>query len=197
MNMVLQLVRFFGDKNVALVSGGVAALFLLASQKHESRAGMTSFIHAALLSGGVIILIIGAGGAFGSMLQQTGISSRITELTKGYQMALIPLAFIIAGIIRTAQGSATVALITASGILSGMIGTEQLQFHQLYLGLAIGCGSKIMPWMNVSGFWVVCKMSNLTEKEVLKTFTPMSIIMGVTGLVFILISAKLFPLIGI
>lgn len=196
-NKLLQLVSFFGDKNVALVSGGVAALFLLASQKNESREGMTSFIHAALLSGGVIILIIGAGGAFGSMLQQTGISSRITELTKGYQMALIPLAFIIAAIIRTAQGSATVALITASGILSGMIGTEHLQFHQLYLGLAIGCGSKIMPWMNDSGFWVVCKMSNLTEKEVLKTFTPMSIIMGVTGLIFILISAKVFPLTGV
>jgi GntP family gluconate:H+ symporter len=181
---------------MALVSGAIAALFLLANKKTDSKEGMTSFIQAALLSGGVIILIIGAGGAFGAMLQQTGISSRITELTKGYQMALIPLAFLIAAIIRTAQGSATVALITASGILAGMIGTGQLQFHQLYLGLAIGCGSKIMPWMNDSGFWVVCKMSNLTEKEVLKSFLPMSIIMGVTGLIFILISAKLFPLIG-
>ena len=196
MNKFFALLRFFGDKNIALVSGAIAALFLLANKKTDSREGMTSFIQAALLSGGVIILIIGAGGAFGAMLQQTGISSRIVELTKGYQMALIPLAFIIAGIIRTAQGSATVALITASGILSGMIGTEPLQFHQLYLGLAIGCGSKIMPWMNDSGFWVVCKMSNLTEKEVLKSFLPMSIIMGVTGLIFILISAKLFPLTG-
>lgn len=77
------------------------------------------------------------------------------------------IAFFIAAVIRTAQGSAAVSLITVSGILAGMIGTEHLQFHQLYLGLAIGCGSKIMPWMNDSGFWVVCKMSNLTEREVL------------------------------
>lgn len=111
-------------------------------------------------------------------------------------MALIPLAFIIAAIIRTAQGSGTVALITASGILAGMVGAgTHLEFHQLYLGLAIGCGSKLIPWMNDSGFWVVCKMSNLTEKEALKTFTPMSIVMGLTGLVFTLIAAHLFPLI--
>ena len=194
-NMLIQLVQFLGNKNIALASGAVAALILLANQKKENSAGMTSFLQAALTSGGIIILIIAAGGSFGAMLQQTGISSRIAELTNGYQMALIPLAFIIAAVIRTAQGSATVALITVSGILSGMIGTEPLQFHQLYLGLAIGCGAKIMPWMNDSGFWVVCKMSNLTEKEALKTFSPMNIVMGITGLIFILILAKLFPLI--
>ena len=195
MTQTIALIQFLGNKNIALVSGAIAALLLLARQKKDSKDGINSFLQAALLSGGVIILIIAAGGAFGAMLQQTGISSRIAELTRGYQMALIPLAFFIAAVIRTAQGSATVALITVAGILSGMIGTEPLQYHQLYLGLAIGCGSKLIPWMNDSGFWVVCKMSNLTEKEALKTFTPMNIVMGTTGLVFILIAAKLFPLV--
>jgi GntP family gluconate:H+ symporter len=106
------------------------------------------------------------------------------------------IAFFIAAFIRTALGSAAVALITVSGILAGMIVTEHLQFHQLYLGLAIGCGSKIMPWMNDSGFWVVCNMSNLTEREVLFTFSRINIVMGFTDLIFILISAKLFQLIG-
>ncbi len=194
-NNLIEVIRFLGDKNIALMSGGVAALILLANQKKGKNKGMTSSLHAALMSGGVIILIIAAGGAFGAMLQQTGISSRIADMTKGFQMALIPLAFVISAVIRTAQGSATVALITVSGILSGMIGTGvDLQYHQLYLGLAIGCGSKIMPWMNDSGFWVVCKMSNLTEKEALKTFTPMSVVMGVTGLIIILIAAKILPL---
>jgi GntP family gluconate:H+ symporter len=195
-NNLIETIKFLGDKNIALMSGGVAGLILLAKQKKGSKEGMTSSLHSALMSGGVIILIIAAGGAFGAMLQQTGISTRIAAMTQGFQMALIPLAFIISAIIRTAQGSATVALITVSGILSGMIGAGvDLQYHQLYLGLAIGCGSKIMPWMNDSGFWVVCKMSNLTEKEALKTFTPMSIVMGVTGLIIILIAAKLLPLI--
>ena len=110
-------------------------------------------------------------------------------------MALIPLAFLITAVIRTAQGSATVAMITASGILSGMAQSMQLEYHVLYIGLAIACGSKLIPWMNDSGFWIVCKMSNLTEKELLKTFSPMLTIMGLTGLIVIVIAAKLLPLI--
>src|SRR5690606_2577725 len=192
---IIPFINFFGDKNIALITGGLAALILLAKQKRGSKEGMTSFVQAASMSGGGIILITSAGGAFGSMLQYTGISSTIVELTKSYQMALIPLAFFIAAIVRTAQGSATVALITASGILSGMANTGHLEFHHLYLGLAIGCGAKLVPWMNDAGFWIVCKMSNLTEKEALKTFMPMSIIMGVTGLIVILIAAQLMPLI--
>jgi len=192
---IIPFINFFGDKNIALITGGLAALILLAKQKRGSKEGMTSFVQAALMSGGGIILITSAGGAFGSMLQYTGISSTIVELTKSYQMALIPLAFFIAAIVRTAQGSATVALITASGILSGMANTGHLEYHHLYLGLAIGCGAKLVPWMNDAGFWIVCKMSNLTEKEALKTFMPMSIIMGLTGLIVILVAAQLFPLI--
>ncbi len=110
-------------------------------------------------------------------------------------MALIPLAFIIAAIIRTAQGSATVALITASGILSGMANNGQLHYHPLYIGLAIGCGAKLVPWMNDAGFWIACKLSTLTENEALKTFAPLNVVMGITGLIIILISATVFPLV--
>jgi len=116
-------------------------------------------------------------------------------LTKDYQMALIPLAFIIAAVVRTAQGSATVALITASGILSGMALQSGLGFHPVYLGLAIGCGSKLVPWMNDSGFWIICKLSNMTEQQALKTITPLLAVMGITGLVVIMIGAMLFPLV--
>ncbi|MCY7350239.1 MAG: GntP family permease [Cytophagaceae bacterium] len=189
------LVKFFGDKNIAIVSGGVAAMLLLVYQKRGSNASLTTFVSAALASGGSIILITAAGGAFGGMLQQTGISTRIADLTAGYQMALIPLAFLIAAVVRTAQGSATVALITASGILSGMATNANLDFHPVYLGLAIGCGSKLVPWMNDAGFWIICKLSNLTEREALKTISPLLVVMGLTGLVVILIAAKLFPLV--
>lgn len=195
LSAVISLINFFGDKNIALITGGFVALILLVKQKKGSKEGITSFVQGALMSGGGIILITSAGGAFGSMLQYTGISTTIVNLTSGYQMALIPLAFFIAAVVRTAQGSATVALITASGILSGMASTGHLEYHHLYLGLAIGCGAKLVPWMNDAGFWIVCKMSNLTEKEALKTFMPMSIIMGITGLIVILIAAQLMPLI--
>jgi GntP family gluconate:H+ symporter len=147
------------------------------------------------MSGGGIILITAAGGAFGGMIQQTGISAEIGLLTANYQMALIPMAFFIAALIRTAQGSATVALITTSGVLAGMATNTHLSFNPVYIGLAIGCGSKIFMWMNDPGFWILSKLSNLTEKEVLKTISPLLVVMGFTGLVVILIAAKLFPLI--
>ncbi|WP_266366321.1 GntP family permease [Tellurirhabdus rosea] len=192
---LVDMVQFFGDKNIAIISGGIVALLVLINHKKDSKEGLTPFVQAALTSGGSIILITAAGGAFGGMLQQTGISARIADLTSGYQMALIPLAFLIAAVVRTAQGSATVALITASGILSGMASAADLSFHPLYLGLAIGCGSKLVPWMNDAGFWIICKLSNLTEQEALKTVSPLLVVMGLTGLVIIMIAAQLFPLV--
>lgn len=185
---------FFGEKNVALGTGALSSLILLVIQKKGDKKSLTASVQTALMSAGVIILITSAGGAFGGMLQQTGISARIAELTRDYQMALIPLAFIITAVVRTAQGSATVAMITASGILAGMANTISLEYHQLYIGLAIACGSKLIPWMNDSGFWIVCKMSNLTEQEALKTFSPMLTIMGIIGLIVIIFAASLFPL---
>ncbi|MDA0194000.1 MAG: SLC13 family permease [Bacteroidetes bacterium] len=194
-NEAIWVLDFFGEKNMALALGALSSLILLAIQKKGDKKGLTSSVQTALMSAGVIILITSAGGAFGAMLQQTGISLRIGELTKDYQMALIPLAFLITAVVRTAQGSATVAMITASGILAGMATTISLEYHQLYIGLAIACGSKLIPWMNDSGFWIVCKMSNLTEKEALKTFSPLLMIMGIVGLIVILIAASIFPLV--
>ena len=195
MSALIATIRFLGDKNLALSAGAIVALVLLAIQKKDTKGGIGTFVQSALSSGGGIILIIAAGGAFGGMLQQTGISARIAEMTKDYQMALIPMAFFVTAIVRTAQGSATVALITASGILSGLTLNTTLPYHPLYLGLAIGCGSKLIPWMNDAGFWIICKVSNLTERETLKTFSPMLTIMGLTGLVVIMIAAKLLPLV--
>jgi len=195
MGGLIRLLGFLGDKYIALAAGGFIALVLLARQKGTDREGLTAFVQAALMSGGAIILITAAGGTFGGMLQQSGISTRIAELTEGYQMALIPLAFLVAAVVRTAQGSATVAVITASGMLSGMATHGHLAYHPLYLGLAIGCGSKLVPWMNDAGFWVVCKISNLTEGEALKTIAPMQTIMGVAGLIGVLIAARLLPLV--
>lgn len=188
-------ITFMGDKNIALITGGLIALYLLARQKKGDKKHLTTSIQQALMSGGVIILITAAGGAFGAMLQQTGVSLRISELTEGYQMALIPLAFLIAAVVRTAQGSATVSMITAAGILSGMATNVTLEFHVLYLGLAIAVGSKLVPWMNDSGFWIVSEMSNFTTEETLKSFSAMLTIMGITGFIVIYITASFFPLV--
>ena len=194
LNKLLDVILFFGDKNVAMLMGAIFALIVLANQKKTGREKLTSFVQTALMSGGGIILITAAGGAFGGMLQQSGISESIANATEHYQIALIPMAFLITAVVRTAQGSATVALITASGILAGMAQNENLGFHPVYLCLAIGSGAKLIPWMNDAGFWIMCKTSNLTEREALKTIAPMQSLMGITGLILTMIAAKLFPL---
>jgi GntP family gluconate:H+ symporter len=190
----LDVILFFGDKNIALLSGALIALFVLLRQKKDDRSKLTAFVQNALMSGGSIILITASGGAFGGMLQQSGISQRIAELSSNFQLALIPLAFLITMIVRTAQGSATVALITASGILSGMAQQANLEFHPVYLCLAIGSGAKLIPWMNDAGFWIMCKTSNLTETEALKTIAPMQSIMGITGLIITMLAAWIYPM---
>ncbi|MFM1963913.1 MAG: hypothetical protein RLZZ172_2758 [Bacteroidota bacterium] len=190
----LDVILFFGDKNIALLSGALIALFVLLRQKKDDKSKLTAFVQNALMSGGGIILITASGGAFGGMLQQSGISQRIAELSSNFQLALIPLAFLITMIVRTAQGSATVALITASGILSGMAQQANLEFHPVYLCLAIGSGAKLIPWMNDAGFWIMCKTSNLTETEALKTIAPMQSIMGIAGLIITMLAAWIYPM---
>jgi GntP family gluconate:H+ symporter len=190
----IKILLFLGEKNAAISAGALAAMILLVVRNREANKDNLEPIQASLMSAGVIILITAAGGAFGGVLQQTGISERIASMTQGYQMALIPLAFFITAIVRTAQGSATVAMITGAGILSGVSASASLDYHPLYLGLAIACGSKFIPWMNDSGFWIVCKMGNFSERETLRTFSPLLGVMGLTGLVVTMIGAKLFPL---
>ena len=196
LNKFIDVILFFGDKNIALLMGAIFALLVLSKQKKTAKDKLTAFVQTALMSGGGIILITAAGGAFGGMLQQSGISQRIAEMTSGFHMALLPLAFFITAVVRTAQGSATVALITASGILAGMAQNTNLGFHPVYLCLAIGSGAKLIPWMNDAGFWIMCKTSNLTEREALKTITPMQSLMGLTGLVLTMLAAWIFPMVA-
>lgn len=182
-----------GDKNIALSLAALISILLVirSSSVNQTMASVRTSIRTA----GVIILIIGAGGAFGSVLQQTGIGSALEEFTSYYELSVLPLAFLLTSLVRTAQGSATVAMITAAGVFTGMADSAHLGFHPVYLALVIGCGSKPVWWMNDSGFWVVSQMSGMTEKESLKTLTPITIVMGVIGLVAVMIGASLFPMV--
>jgi GntP family gluconate:H+ symporter len=189
------LIDNVGNPNVALTISAAIALVTFAWRNRDQKKNITAFLQNALSSGGLIILITSAGGAFGGILQQTGIGYRIQELATSYHIAVLPLAFCVTAIVRTAQGSATVAMITAVGILGGLAGNGQMGFHPVYLALVIGCGSKLIPWMNDSGFWVICKMSGMTEGETLKTCSTMMTLMGIVGLIVIMILARLFPLV--
>ena len=191
---LLSSFAFIGDPNIALTLAAIVALITLA-WKESDKKKLKGYVVESLKSGGMIILITSMGGALGGILQQTGIGIRVQELASNYHIAILPLAFLVTVIIRTAQGSATVAMITSVGILGGLATMGELAFHPVYLALVIGCGSKAFQWMNDSGFWVVCTMSGMTEGETLKTSAAALAIMAFIGLFVIIILAKLFPLV--
>lgn len=191
-DQVKRIINVLGDKNIALIISAAIAMATMVIVKKANKHAISRDIQSALASGGVIILITAAGGAFGTMLKETGIGELIAQISPtGSPLLVLPMAFAITALVRTAQGSATVAMITASGILAGL---PDLGFHRVYLALAIGCGSKPFAWMNDSGFWVICKMTGMTEGETLKTVSPMIASMGVVGLIVTMIGAVLFPL---
>ncbi|MDA1013494.1 MAG: SLC13 family permease [Planctomycetota bacterium] len=188
----MRIAATLGDKNIALTISAVIAMGMLVWKKRTSLKDLAEATQSSLSSGGVIILITAAGGAFGRVLQQTGVSGLIGELSSTSPVMIVSLAFMITAAVRTAQGSATVAMITAVGILSGL--ASELTFHPVYLALAIGCGSKPIGWMNDSGFWVITKMSGMTEAEGLKYVTPMTSLMGVVGLIAVIVGVSVFPM---
>ena len=195
---IMRVTSFLGDKLFALGLGTVIAVWLMARQKGHSLKSLTQALEPALMSAGIIILITAAGGAFGAMLKSVGLREEIAgmvEGNEGFGLVFILIAWGIAAVMKIAQGSATVAMITASSIMGGILGTDtDLGFHMIYIFAAVAFGSKFMSWMNDSGFWVVCKMSGFTEEEALKSWSVMLGAMGVVGLFEVLILAWLLPL---
>ncbi|QDT11690.1 GntP family permease [Planctomycetes bacterium K23_9] len=190
-NTLTRAFGLLGDKNIAISLGVVFALTLTRYCQTEKR---KSLVTRSLASAGNIILITAAGGAFGAMLRQAGIAGAVTEMVKDVPAIwLLPVAFAVTAAIRTVQGSATVAMITSAGVLIGLADAQGLPFHRVYLCMAIGAGSKPISWMTDSGFWIMTRMSGMTETEGLKTIPLMSTVMGIAALIFTMIFATLVP----
>lgn len=190
------VIEFLGDKNIALILSAAAAVYLLVRSSVVKTRGVRTAVQEALMSGGVIILITSAGSAFGEILKETGIAEFISDSVEGQQsLMLIPIAYLVTAMIRTAQGSATVAMITAGGMVAPLANGTDLSYSALYLALAIGCGSKPVSWANDSGFWVIGSMTGMTPVETFKTVSVMMILMSLVGLGVILLGAVFVPLI--
>jgi GntP family gluconate:H+ symporter len=186
---------FAGNRNVAMLVGTVIALVLLARQKRMSLRDLGAVMGPPLELAGVIILITAAGGAFGAMIRHSGVGAVIGAMSAGRSIDFVLLAWTVTAVIRLAQGSATVAMITGAGLMAAIVGDgNALPFHPVYLFLAIGFGSMIGSWMNDSGFWVVGRLSGFTERETLKSWTVMTTFLSLAGLVQILIVSRLLPL---
>ncbi len=202
------VVEFVGNKNVALLFGTLVALIVLVRQKNLGLARIEEMIGPPLETAGMIILITAAGGAFGTMLRNVGVGDAIGAVAKTYSINLLILGWATAAVIRIAQGSATVAMLTTSAIIGpmmdpgGAVPPDQLVaamgiklgFHPMYVFLSIGFGAFCCSWMNDSGFWVVNRLSGMTEKETLRSWTVMLTVVSVFGLLLVLAASKLVPL---
>ncbi len=184
-----------GNKDIALTLAAIFSIMLLARRPESTKESVAKSIQSAISDAGVIVLITCAGGAFGHVLRQTGIAGSIENSLPATESGLMIVGFLICMIVRTAQGSSTVAMITAVGVVAPIVAASALTYHPVYIAIAIGCGSKPISWMNDSGFWVISKMSGMTESEMLKTNTIMGIIMAVTGLIVCLIGSRIFPMV--
>jgi GntP family gluconate:H+ symporter len=188
--VISDLILLASNKNVAIAIGAAFALSLRRYCKESNR---ESLIARSLASAGNIILITAAGGAFGAMLRQAGIGEAVGSLASGVPgNLLLVVAFVLTASIRTLQGSATVAMITAAGILQGFT-HDALPYHPVYLAMAIGAGSKPVSWMTDSAFWVMTRMSGMTESEGLRVISPMSIGLGLSALFFTILFATIYP----
>lgn len=189
------IIRFLGDKNIALLLSAGISILLLARYQTGGQS-MREAVQEALSTGGVIILVTAAGSAFGSILKDTGIATEIGGIVgDGSSYGLIGIAYLVTALVRTAQGSATVAMITAGGIIGPIAAAAVLPYSALYLALAIGCGSKPISWANDSGFWVIGRMSGMTPTETFKSVSVMMIVMSLVGLLIVFLGATLLPLV--
>jgi GntP family gluconate:H+ symporter len=129
-----------------------------------------------------IILITGAGGMFGGVLELSGIGAALSDSLSNLGISLILQAFLIATLLRVAQGSATVALTTAGGLVAPAAKAAELGDLQLsLLVVAIAAGATVLSHVNDSGFWLVSRFFDMDVKTTLKTWTVMETTLGLTA----------------
>lgn len=177
---------FIGEPFVALLISVVVAIFTLGRASGMDKDDISDVLSKSLPPIAGILLIVGAGGGFKQTLIDTGIAEVVADFVKDSGVSVLLLAWLVAVLIRVATGSATVATITAAGIMapiaSDLAGTEVS-----LLVLAIGAGSVFFSHVNDAGFWLVKEFFGLSVVQTIKSWSIMETILSVSGLVVVLL----------
>ncbi|PHR91847.1 MAG: gluconate transporter [Robiginitomaculum sp.] len=179
---VLTFISFVGHPFVALlIACGVAHLAFRPKDKAQ-KSVYREALSKALEPAGAVILITGAGGAFKQVLVDTGAGKALAEAAMSAGLAPIVAGFVLAVLVRVAQGSATVAMITAAGLTAPIVSASGLSPAQTGLVvIAIAAGASVVSHVNDSGFWLVSRYFGLTEAQTLRTWTVSVTLVGVVG----------------
>ncbi len=186
------LLNFIGHPVVALLIGVIISFFL--PEKFEKEMLSTSgWVGNALKSAAIIILITGAGGAFGKVLQNSDMAALLGNNLRETGFGLW-LPFLIAAAIKTAQGSSTVAIITAASIVAPLMGVMGLdtEISKAMAVIAIGAGAAVVSHANDSFFWVVTQMSGMNIKQGYRTHSLGTIILGFSSMIFLTLLNLIF-----
>ncbi|WP_066295730.1 GntP family permease [Bacillus sp. FJAT-29937] len=171
---------FIGEKNVALFISVIVAIVVLGPYISTPKETLYA---EAINSAGIIILITGAGGAFGAVINKSGIGDHLIATLQDLSIPVLLLAFIFSQILRASLGSATVALVTTSSIMGPL--AVDLGVSPILLGLAICSGGIGLSLPNDSGFWVVSKFGKLTIPQTLKAWTVGGFLAGLSALAMV------------
>ncbi|RKT56643.1 GntP family permease [Saccharothrix australiensis] len=181
---LLGVFTFFGTPAVALSIAVLLAFWLLGYRRGMTRAQVTELSAASLRPVAMILLVVGAGGFFGAVLSATGVGTVLATELSDLGLPVIALSYVISCAMRIAQGSATVAIVTTTGIVAPVV--ADLGYSQPQLALvvmAIAAGSIIASHVNDGGFWIVSRYFGLSVKETLQTWTVLETILSVVAFV--------------
>ncbi|KAB7667594.1 gluconate:H+ symporter [Bacillus sp. B1-b2] len=183
---VRSLLAFLGSPLLALLIAVFYAYYFLGFRQGMNKESIRKFTEDCFVPVGSILLIIGAGGAFKQVLIDSGVGTTIGTMSESLSLSPLVLAFFIAGLIRIATGSATVALTTAAGIVSPIIaGMSGVNVELLVI--ATGAGSLMFSHVNDAGFWMVKEYLGLSVKETFKTWTVLETILSFVAFAGVLI----------
>lgn len=174
------VVSFIGNKNFAMLCGVLYAALI--SKKYLTKS-ITVIMGEAADQVGLILLITGAGGAFGKILQATGIADYVAGSLSQFSIPILVLCFLIAQIIRCAQGSTTVALMTTAAIMSSTIATSGVS--PILCAIAICAGGIGLSMPNDSGFWAISRFFKISVQDTLRGWSLGGFVAGVTILIFV------------
>jgi GntP family gluconate:H+ symporter len=184
-NTLIAIIRFVGGASPAMVISLLFAIYTMGLARKIPIKNVMDSCTEAITHIGMMLLIIGGGGAFKQVLINGHVGDYVAELFKGTSISPILLAWIIAAILRISLGSATVAALTTAGLVIPMLG--QTDVNLALVVLATGAGSLIASHVNDAGFWMFKEYFGLSMKETFATWTLLETIISVAGLGFILL----------
>ncbi|MGB3152882.1 MAG: gluconate:H+ symporter [Maribacter sp.] len=191
-NAFVDFINFVGEPVISLLIG-IFLCLLLPKKLNYDMLSSSGWVGKAIQNAASIILITGAGGIFGKILQNSGIAEILGQTLTDYNMGIF-LPFVLAAALKTAQGSSTVALVTTASIIMPMmpsLGFDS-EIQKALVVVVIGAGSAVVSHANDSFFWVVTQMSGMNVKTGYRLFSLGSGVLGITGAIAVFVFYSIF-----